>query len=111
MGVQYDVNDCLQLCVGYEYWFLVIFKGQVDILVLIGDVNFYGLGLGYQWDKDMVIDVGFNYFVIKQSVKVDISCNLNCIGFDNLVYNFYVGLDVDIMVKVYIFVMIYCMIF
>ena len=66
-----------------------------------------GLGLGYQWDKDTVIDVGFNYFVTKQSVKADNSCNLNCTGLDNLVYNPHAGLDVDTTVKAYIFAMTY----
>lgn len=107
MGVQYDVNDRLQLRAGYEYRPSAIPKGQADILVPIGDANLYGLGLGYQWDKDTVIDVGFNYFVTKQSVKADNSCNLNCTGLDNLVYNPYAGLDVDTTVKAYIFAMTY----
>ncbi len=107
MGVQYDVNDRLQLRAGYEYRPSAIPKGQADILVPIGDANLYGLGLGYQWDKDTVIDVGFNYFVTKQSVKADTSCNLNCTGLDNLVYNPYAGLDVDTTVKAYIFAMTY----
>ncbi|VTM19832.1 outer membrane protein transport protein [Pseudomonas aeruginosa] len=107
MGVQYDVNDRLQLRAGYEYRPSAIPKGQADILVPIGDADLYGLGLGYQWDKDTVIDVGFNYFVTKQSVKADTSCNLNCTGLDNLVYNPYAGLDVDTTVKAYIFAMTY----
>ncbi|HCE7958797.1 outer membrane protein transport protein [Pseudomonas aeruginosa] len=111
MGVQYDVNDRLQLRAGYEYRPSAIPKGQADILVPIGDANLYGLGLGYQWDKDTVIDVGFNYFVTKQSVKADTSCNLNCTGLDNLVYNPYAGLDVDTTVKAYIFAMTYRTIF
>ncbi|MDU2613327.1 MAG: hypothetical protein E7C76_21100, partial [Pseudomonas aeruginosa] len=48
-----------------------------------------------------------NYFVTKQSVKADNSCNLNCTGLDNLVYNPYAGLDVDTTVKAYIFAMTY----
>ncbi|WP_371226578.1 outer membrane protein transport protein [Pseudomonas sp. QE6] len=107
MGMQYDVNDRLQLRAGYEYRPSAIPKDKADALVPIGDADLYGLGLGYQWDKDTVIDLGFNYFVSKQSIKAGSSCNLNCTGIDNLVYNPYAGLDVSTTVKAYIFAMTY----
>ncbi len=107
MGMQYDVNDRLQLRAGYEYRPSAIPKDKADALVPIGDANLYGLGLGYQWDKDTVIDLGFNYFVSKQSIKAGTSCNLNCTGIDNLVYNPYAGLDVSTTVKAYVFAMTY----
>ena len=43
-------------------------QGQADILVPIV-CQLYGLGAGLPVDKDTVIDVGFNYFVTKQSVR------------------------------------------
>jgi long-subunit fatty acid transport protein len=56
-GVQYDVNDRLQLRAGYEYRPSAIPKDKADALVLIGDANLYGLGLGYRWDRDTTIDL------------------------------------------------------
>jgi long-subunit fatty acid transport protein len=106
-GVQYDVNDRLQLRAGYEYRPSAIPKDKADALVPIGDANLYGLGLGYRWDRDTTIDLGFNYFVSKQSIKAGQSCNLNCTGIDNLVYNPYAGLDVTTTVKAYVFAMTY----
>ncbi|MFZ5960274.1 outer membrane protein transport protein [Pseudomonas knackmussii] len=106
-GVQYDVNDRLQLRAGYEYRPSAIPKSKADALVPIGDANLYGLGLGYRWDKDTTIDLGFNYFVSKQSIKAGESCNLTCTGIDNLVYNPYAGMDVDTTVKAYIFALTY----
>lgn len=107
MGVQYDVNDRLQLRAGYEYRPSAIPKSKADALVPIGDADLYGLGLGYRWDKDTNIDLGFNYFVSKQSIKNGQSCNLTCTGIDNLVYNPYAGMDVHTTVKAYIFALTY----
>ena len=107
MGVQYDVNDRLQLRAGYEYRPSAIPKSKADALVPIGDADLYGLGLGYRWDKDTNIDLGFNYFVSKQSIKAGQSCNLTCTGIDNLVYNPYAGMDVHTTVKAYIFALTY----
>ncbi|KAF1052738.1 MAG: putative outer membrane protein [Stenotrophomonas maltophilia] len=107
MGVQYDVNERLQLRAGYEFRPSAIPKSKADALVPIGDANLYGLGLGYRWDKDTTIDVGFNYFVSKQTIKSGESCNLTCTGIDNLVYNPYGGMDVNTTVKAYIFALTY----
>lgn len=106
-GVQYDVNDRLQLRAGYEFRPSAIPKSKADALVPIGDANLYGLGMGYRWDKDTTIDLGFNYFVSKQTIKAGQSCNLTCTGIDNLVYNPYAGMDVSTTVKAYIFALTY----
>ena len=88
MGVQYGATGGRLRC-GYEYRPSAIPKGPGGHPGADRRCQSHGLGLGYQWDKDTVIDVGFNCFVTKQSVKADTSCNLNCTGLDSLVYNPY----------------------
>lgn len=94
-------------CAGYEYRPSAIPKNKADVLAPVGDADLYGLGLGYRWDKDTTIDVGFNYFVSKQSIPAGSSCNVSCEGLDNLVYNPYAGLNIETTVKAYIFAMTY----
>lgn len=77
------------------------------MLAPVGDADLYGLGLGYRWDKDTIIDIGFNYFVSKQEIPAGSSCNVSCEGIDNLVYNPYAGLNIETSVKAYIFALTY----
>lgn len=107
LGAQYDVNDRLQLRAGYEYRPSAIPKSKADVMVPVGDAKLYGLGFGYQWDKDTVIDVGLNYYVTNRSIPSDSSCNANCTGIDNMVYNPYAGLDIETAMRAYIFAMTY----
>lgn len=107
LGVQYQWNDRLALRAGYEWRPSAIPDDKADVLAPIGDAHLYGLGLGYRWDKDSNIDIGFNYFTSKQSTKANSSCNLNCTGIDNLVYNPYAGQNVETSVKAYILALTY----
>ncbi len=105
--MQYDINDRLALRAGYEFRPSAIPKDKADVLAPVGDAELYGLGLGYRWDKDTIIDVGFNYFVSKQDIPAGSSCNVSCEGLDNLVYNPYAGLNIETTVKAYIFALTY----
>ena len=96
---------------GYEWRPSAIPKDKADVLAPIGDAHLYGLGVGYRWDKDTQIDLGFNYFVTKTSVPADTSCNLNCTGIDNVVYNPYAGLDVETSVHAYVMALTYQTVF
>lgn len=107
LGMQYDINDRLALRAGYEFRPSAIPKNKADVLAPVGDADLYGLGLGYRWDKDTIIDVGFNYFVSKQEIPAGSSCNVSCEGLDNLVYNPYAGLNIETSVKAYIFALTY----
>jgi len=111
LGVQYDLNERVQLRAGYEWRPSAIPKDKADVLAPIGDAHLYGLGVGYRWDKDTQIDLGFNYFVTKTSVPADTSCNLNCTGIDNVVYNPYAGLDVETSVHAYVMALTYQTVF
>ncbi|WP_417662225.1 outer membrane protein transport protein [Pseudomonas sp.] len=107
LGLQYQYNDRLTLRMGYEPRPSAIPGNKADVLAPIGDATLYGLGAGYQWDKDTVIDVGFNYLVSKQNIPAGSSCSINCSSIDGLVYNPYADLDVESTVKAYVFALTY----
>jgi long-subunit fatty acid transport protein len=107
LGVQYDVNDRLSLRAGYEPRPSAVPDNKADALVPLGDAQLYGLGLGYRWDQETVIDLGFNYLVSKQSIPAGSSCNANCSGIDSIVYNPYADLDIETSVKAYILALTY----
>src|SRR5690606_7433676 len=94
LGVQYDVNDRLSLRMGFEPRTSAIPSNKADILAPLGDADLYGFGAGYRWDKDTEIDLGFNYLVSKQDIPAGTSCNINCSGLLDMVYNPYADLDV-----------------
>ncbi|WP_026146468.1 outer membrane protein transport protein [Zestomonas thermotolerans] len=107
VGVQYDVNDRLSLRFGFEPRPSAIPGNKADVLAPLGDAKLYGLGLGYRWDKDTIIDIGFNYLTSKQSIPSGVSCNVNCTSIDNMVYNPYADLDIETRVKAYILALTY----
>ncbi|CAD5108781.1 outer membrane protein transport protein [Zestomonas carbonaria] len=107
VGVQYDVNDRLSLRAGFEPRPSAIPGNKADVLAPLGDAKLYGLGVGYRWDKDTVIDLGFNYLTSKQSIPARSSCNVNCSDIDSMVYNPYADLDIDTRVKAYILALTY----
>lgn len=107
LGVQYDVNDRLSLRAGYEPRPSAVPGNKADALVPLGDAQLYGLGVGYKWDQETVIDLGFNYLVSKQSIPAGSSCNANCASIDSIVYNPYADLDVETTVKAYVLALTY----
>jgi long-subunit fatty acid transport protein len=107
VGVEYQVNDRLSLRMGYEPRPSAIPDNKADVLAPLGDAKLYGLGLGYQWDKDTVIDLGFNYLVSEQDIPARSSCNINCSSIDSMVYNPYADLDVKTSVKAYVLALTY----
>lgn len=107
VGVEYQVNDRLSLRAGYEPRPSAVPGNKADVLAPLGDARLYGLGAGYQWDKDTVIDVGFNYLVSKQDIPARSSCNVNCSTIDSMVYNPYADLDIKTSVKAYVFALTY----
>lgn len=109
--MQYDLNERVQLRAGYEWRPSAIPDDKADALAPIGDAHLYGLGVGYRWDKDTQIDLGFNYFVSKTDIPANTSCNTNCTGLDNLVYNPYAGMDVETSVHAYILALTYQTVF
>ncbi|MBF0673972.1 outer membrane protein transport protein [Pseudomonas sp.] len=106
-GLQYDVNDRLSLRLGYEPRKSAIPGNKADALAPLGDADLYGLGAGYRWDQETEVDIGFNYMVSKQSIPGGSSCNVNCSGLLDMVYNPYADLDIKTTVKAYVFALTY----
>ncbi|MNJ54352.1 Outer membrane protein transport protein (OMPP1/FadL/TodX) [compost metagenome] len=106
-GLQYAVNDRLNLRMGYEPRKSAIPGNKADALAPLGDADLYGVGAGYRWGQDTEVDIGFNYMVSKQSIPGGTSCNVNCSGLLDMVYNPYADLDIKTTVKAYVFALTY----
>ena len=95
VGMEYAWNERLRFRMGFEPRNSAIPTDKRSSLVPINQAQMYGLGLGYQFDKDTDIDLTVMYLYSKDSIPADSSCNVNCTGLDNIVYNPYAGLDVQ----------------
>lgn len=95
VGLEYSWNERLKFRMGFEPRNSAIPDDKRSSLVPINQAQMYGLGMGYQFDKDTDIDLTVMYLYSKDGIPADTSCNVNCTGLDNIVYNPYAGLDVQ----------------
>lgn len=95
IGLEYSWNDRLKFRMGFEPRNSAIPDDKRSSLVPINQAQMYGLGMGYLFDKDTEVDLGLMYLYSKDGIPADTSCNVNCTGIDNIVYNPYAGLDVQ----------------
>ncbi|MDQ8036253.1 MAG: outer membrane protein transport protein [Pedobacter sp.] len=95
IGMEYSWNERLKFRLGFEPRNSAIPDDKRSSLVPINQAQMYGLGMGYQFDKDTDIDFTVMYLYSKDGIPADTSCNVNCTGLDNIVYNPYAGLDVQ----------------
>lgn len=95
VGMEYSWNERLKFRLGFEPRNSAIPDNKRSSLVPINQAQMYGLGMGYQFDKDTDIDFTVMYLYSKDGIPADTSCNVNCTGLDNIVYNPYAGLDVQ----------------
>ncbi len=95
VGLEYSWNERLKFRMGFEPRNSAIPDDKRSSLVPINQAQLYGLGMGYQFDKDTEIDLTAMYLYSKDGIPADTSCNVNCTGIDNIVYNPYAGLDVQ----------------
>ncbi len=94
IGMEYSWNERLKFRLGFEPRNSAIPDNKRSSLVPINDAHMYGAGIGYQFDKDTEIDLTAMVLRSKDSIPANTSCNVNCTGIDNIVYNPYAGLDV-----------------
>lgn len=94
IGTEFNVSDRLKLRFGYEPRKSAIPDDKRSSLVPINNAILYGFGIGYQFDKDTDIDFTIAHIISKDTIPANTSCNVNCTGIDNIVYNPYAGLDV-----------------
>ncbi|WP_281648288.1 outer membrane protein transport protein [Parendozoicomonas sp. Alg238-R29] len=107
VGMEYDYTSRLSLRAGYENRPSAIPEDRADVMAPLGDAHLIGLGFGYQWDKESVVDVGFQYMWSDQKIPAGTSCNANCDGLTDVIYNPYAGLDIETSVRAYIFSLTY----
>jgi long-subunit fatty acid transport protein len=95
VGLEYTWSERLKFRMGFEPRNSAIPDDKRSSLVPINQAQLYGLGMGYQFDKDTEIDLTAMYLYSKDGIPANTSCNVNCTGIDNIVYNPYAGLDVQ----------------
>ena len=95
-GMAFQLSPRFEFRLGYEPRKGSIPLDKIDTIAPLGDAKFYSLGFGYRWAPQRHLDFTLSYLISENYVPNNGSCNLNCEGIDNLVYNPYAGLDVDL---------------
>lgn len=99
-GAEFHASSRLDLRAGVEIRDSVIPDDQRTIMAPFGGANLYSVGLGYRWDRDTQIDMNLSYLHSIEEIPADTSCNINCDGITNIIYNPYAGLDVKTSLRV-----------
>ncbi|ROU01678.1 aromatic hydrocarbon degradation protein [Marinobacter sp. R17] len=99
-GAEFHASSRLDLRAGVEIRDSVIPDDQRQVMAPFGGANLYSVGMGYRWDRDTQIDMNLSYLESIEKIPADSSCNLNCTGITNIIYNPYAGLDVKTRLRV-----------
>ncbi|WP_148863085.1 OmpP1/FadL family transporter [Marinobacter fonticola] len=99
-GAEFHASSRLDLRAGVEIRDSVIPDDQRSIMAPFGGANLYSVGMGYRWDRDTQIDMNLSYLHSIEEIPADTSCNINCDGITNIIYNPYAGLDVKTSLRV-----------
>ncbi len=103
-GVENQYNDRLVLRWGWEPRRSSIPDDKQDVLLPVGDANLFSFGVGYDWDKDMHIDLALGYFKAEADIPAGTSTNANGMNpYNNLLYNPYSGMDIKTSATAYLF--------
>jgi long-subunit fatty acid transport protein len=102
-GLEYQVNQKLELRCGYEWRPTSVQDNLYDLQLFFPDLHFVGIGAGLKLPHDTIADIGVGYF-FNPSHKVpnNSSDNLNSTDFFKPVYNPYAGLDYEQETNIYI---------
>lgn len=104
IGVEHQYNDLLALRFGWEPRVSSIPDDKQDVLLPIGDANLFTVGLGYKWEKDVVIDLAFGYYHAKADIPAGSSTNANSMDpYTNILYNPYSGMNIKTEATAYLF--------
>lgn len=95
-GFQFDITKKTQLRMGWEPRTGSVPDDKIDTIAPLAYADFYSLGFGYKWAPDREMDFTVSYLVSEIYAPAESSCNLNCSGINNIVYNPYASLDVNI---------------
>jgi long-subunit fatty acid transport protein len=70
-GFAYDLNSRVQLRAGYEPRETSIPVDGRNVMAPLGFMPMYSLGMGYQWDKDTVVDFSLAFMQSKEEILAD----------------------------------------
>lgn len=70
-GLAYDLNSRTQLRFGYEPRETSIPTDRRSMQAPLGFAKLYSMGLGYQWDKDTVVDFSVSFMQSKENIWAD----------------------------------------
>jgi long-subunit fatty acid transport protein len=93
-GMEYTLSSRLKFRLGYEPRQTSIPDNKRNIMAPLGFAPLYGIGFGYQWDLDTVVDVSFSFMKSEEDIPAGESEALNTDCLTCLVANPYPGIDV-----------------
>ncbi|MVF14894.1 aromatic hydrocarbon degradation protein [Ketobacter sp. MCCC 1A13808] len=95
MGVEYQYNDRLVLRAGWEPRKSSVPDDKLDVLLPMGEADLYGVGLGYEFLKNMHVELALAYFISKNDIPAGSSTNANDLNpATSAWYNPYTGIDI-----------------
>lgn len=94
IGVEYSPTDRLKLRAGYEPRTSSIPDNKRNPMIPINNAQLFGLGVGYQWDEDTLIDLSLGYLRSRDNIPANTSNMANSTGVNNILLNPYAGLNI-----------------
>lgn len=95
VGLEIQMSSRLKARFGYEPRETSIPKNRRNVMAPLGFAPMYGMGFGYQWDLDTVVDVSLSFMKSEEEILAsDPSGSLNQDCLTCLVSSPYPGLDV-----------------
>lgn len=96
MGVEYQYNDRLALRAGWEPRTSSVPDDKLDVLFPMGAADLYAVGLSFDWDKDVTVDLALAYFISENDIPAGSSTNANDMNLATSAwYNPYTGMDIE----------------
>lgn len=99
-GLEHHFNSRLDLRMGIEFRDSPIPDNRRDVLAPLNTGNLYGMGFGYKWDRDTVLDFNVSYFRSWEYIPAGTSENLNDTSIQNISYNPYAGYNVTTKLRI-----------
>ena len=94
MGVEYKYSNRLALRGGWEPRKSSVPDDKLDVLLPMGEADLYSVGMGYQWDQDMQIDIALAYFISQNDIPAGSTTNANDMNAATSAwYNPYTGIN------------------
>ncbi|MDV7401270.1 outer membrane protein transport protein, partial [Arthrospira platensis SPKY1] len=77
LGIEHQLNDRVALRFGWEPRTSSIPDDKQDVLLPIGNGDIFSVGAGFQFQKDMFLDVAVGFYNVKADIPAGSSTNAN----------------------------------